>query len=380
MTTTSAQGVTALATGPAREAVAAVLASLDAGLAGRQAKVVAFFASSHYDPQLLAGPLSAHFPHAQVIGCSTAGEFTQDASGVTGISAIALHDGQVERCVAALAELGEDPYAAVQAAVGALDTRWGAPLRDVGPEHLGLVLIDGMHGHEELVSIALGDALPHLDVVGGSAGDDLRFDRTWVSVGDEVSFQGAALLVARMAAPFVVLQSSSFRTTGRALRVTRADAGDRVVHELNGRPAALAYAEAVGCLPDELDDAVFMRAPLGLVIDGAPFVRSPQAVNADGSIRFYCQVVEGAELELMSSGDLVSDTAEALLSAVDRLGGSASASLLFNCILRRLEMDEAGSTAAFLDALGPTPAAGFHTYGETWLGHMNQTLTGVVIA
>jgi hypothetical protein len=52
--------------------------------------------------------------------------------------------------------------------------------------------------------------------------------------------------------------------------------------------------------------------------------------------------------------------------------------VLFNCILRRLELDANGSTQAFVQTFKEISAAGFHTYGESWLGHMNQTLTGVL--
>lgn len=75
---------------------------------------------------------------------------------------------------------------------------------------------------------------------------------------------------------------------------------------------------------------------------------------------------------------LVGETETALRRAVDELGGEASDAVMFNCILRRLELDATKQGDAFVRALGGIPTAGFHTYGESWLGHINQTLTGIV--
>ena len=51
----------------------------------------------------------------------------------------------------------------------------------------------------------------------------------------------------------------------------------------------------------------------------------------------------------------------------------------FNCILRRLEMDADDSHGAFTECFD-APTAGFHTYGESWLGHINQTLTAILFS
>lgn len=377
-TSATAQLARAHVSGTAATAVPELVARLRSGLQGVPAVAVLYFASNRFDPFDLAGPISAAFPRAAVIGCSTAGEFTDEVNGTGGISAVAFPFGVLTGAVAALGELSHDVAVGTQAAVSRLERVIGVELRDLGPaDHVGFVLIDGMHGDEEQVNDALGNAAPLLEFVGGSAGDDLAFDRTWVAAGDEVSYHGVALLVARSAVPYHVVKTCSFVPAGRTLRVTGADVAGRLVTELDGRPAAEVYAESVGVRVPELDSAVWMRYPVGLMIDGQPWIRSPQSV-VDGGIRFYAQLRPGMQVELMCSGDLVADTRAMIERARADLGGRARGAVLFNCILRRLEMDADGTAGAFLSTLAGIPTAGFHTYGETWLGHVNQTLTGVV--
>jgi hypothetical protein len=372
------QLVRARVTGAASSAVPELTSCLLSGLRGTPAAAVLYFASSRYDPQHLAGPISAAFPGAAVIGCSTAGEFTDQVDGTGGISAVAFPHGLLTGAVAALGELSGDVEAGTQAAVSRLEWRLGIQLRDLDPaDHVGFVLLDGMHGCEEKVNDTLGNAAPLLEFVGGSAGDDLAFERTWVAAGEEVSYHGVALLVARSGVPYQIVKTCSFVPTGRTMRITKADVAGRYVQELDGRPAAEVYAEAVGVPMHTLDSAVWSRYPVGLMIDGQPWIRSPQSV-VDGGIRFYAQLRPGMQVELMSAGDLVGDTREAMERALASLGGQVRGAVLFNCILRRLEMDAEGLTESFLAALGQIPSAGFHTYGETWLGHVNQTLTGIV--
>jgi hypothetical protein len=370
----------AQATGPAAEAVASIVASLHAELAGRAAGVVLYFASADYSPTELAGPLAAAFEGASVLGCSTAGEFTDHASGTHGIAAVALPVGITGRHAAALGHLENDVATGTSDALRTIETELGTPLRDLDPgTWVGFVLIDGMHGSEEVVNEQIGNAAPLLNIVGGSAGDDLAFDRTWVAVGDQVSWQGVAFVIAEVLVPFEVLKTCSFTPTGTVLRITKADVATRTVWEFDGRPALDVYAESLGLATTAVDASAFLEHPVGLMVDGVPFIRSPQQIVEGGGIRFYCQILEGMEVEVMQGGDLVADTAAAVSAARESLG-TASGAVYFNCILRRLELDALDQTVPFVDALGGIPSAGFHTYGETWLGHINQTLTGVVFA
>ncbi|WAZ26338.1 FIST C-terminal domain-containing protein [Streptomyces cinnabarinus] len=370
--------VRAHATGPVHRAVTRLVTELERGLTGRGATALLYFASSSYDPTVLAPAIAAHFPHTVAIGCSTAGEFTDLRNGTGGISAVVLPDDVVTHAAAALGDLGEDPGRGTAAALGALERLTHSQLRHLDTaRHVGFVLIDGVRGAEEEVNDMLGNAAPLLDFVGGSAGDDFALRSTWVAVGADVSYEGVALMVCRSAAPYRVVKTCSFTPTGQVLRVTRADPASRLVHEFDGRPAAEAYADAVGLAVTALDVDVFMDRPVGLMIDNHPWIRTPQAVAPGGGLHFWAQIMPGMEVEIMRSGDLLTDTRAVLRRARLDLGGAAGA-VLFNCGFRRLEMDAKGLSPAFPTALDGIPTAGFHTYGESWLGHVNQTLTGVV--
>lgn len=342
------------------------------------AAVVLFFASPALSGAPIAQRLTEAFPGVPVVGCTTAGEFTERGNATGGVSAVALPRTIVTRAAAALAPLETGVDVAVGGAFGEVERALQVALREADPtRYVGLVLIDGLHGSEERVNEVLGNHAPLLSFVGGSAGDDLRFDRTDVFCGRETSSHGAVLLVLEMAVPFNIVKSCSFEPTERTFTITRADVASRTVWELDGRPAAEAYAEAVGCPVADLAARVFMSHPLGLMIDDEPWIRSPMKVVDGGGIRFYCQILPGMDVSLMRSTDLVGETRNAFKRAMDELG-PASGAIVFNCILRRLEIDEKDLAADFVAALGGIPVAGFHTYGESWLGHINQTITGIM--
>jgi len=355
-----------------------VLETLFTEFDGLDPTLIVLFAGHRRDGAGLTRKLSQRYSKAAVVGCTTAGEFSETSSGVDGVSALGLGPGIVKRAAAAIAPCGRSIDAGVRTALDRISTRLGLSLRDADPDkYVGLVFIDGLHMREERVNEALGNAAPLMSFVGGSAGDDCEFERTRVFCNGEEIDDGAVLIVLESAVPFTITKTCSFESTGRTLVVTKADQANRTVYEFDGRNAVEAYAEAVGVKPDELDASVFMVSPVGLMIDGAPWIRSPQRAIEGGGLRFYCRIDEGMEVHLMKTTDLVRDTREAIGKARDRLGGQLRGGLAFNCILRRLEMDAGRLHPAFLSSFEGMKVAGFHTYGESWLGHINQTLTGL---
>jgi hypothetical protein len=231
-------------------------------------------------------------------------------------------------------------------------------------------LADGLSGAEETVMDEIGNQ-SNLTFVGGSAGDDLAFKKTHVFVQGKACSDAAVLALIETAVPFKVVKTQSFRVRPEVLLATKVDEGKREVLEFNGQSAAKAYADALKVTPPELPGQ-FMRHPLGLVIDGEPFVRSPQMVVGD-TVRFYCQILQGMELHLLESEDIVQDTAKALQSLAKPI-----AMVNVHCILRTLELKAKNQCDAYGAVFANVPTIGFSTYGEEYIGHINQTSTILV--
>jgi hypothetical protein len=353
-------------------------ADLVGQLEGVDASAVVVFMGHKRDGAALMRRLCAHFPSAEVIGCTTAGEFTEGSYGVGGAVAIAVSRRTAPRAAGALARLDGNVLEAIRAATKRISEKLGKDLRECDPSrYVGLVLLEGLKQKEEAVNDALGQIAPFLSFVGGSAADDFLFQETRIHRNDLMSTDGAALLVLELSGRFALMKTSSFRPRSKAFRVTRADPGRRAVYELDGAPIADVYAGALDLPPGRLDGKVFASHPLGLMIDGSPWIRSPQEVQSDGAIRFACQLIEGMRVHVMDPTDLIDDTRRAFADGALSLGGPIEGAILFNCGHRRVQMEQYQLVKPFRELLR-FPTAGFHTFGESWLGHMNHTLTGLL--
>jgi hypothetical protein len=333
-------------------------------------RVVVFFASASYDAATLSRQMNEAFPDACVVGCTTAGEIAGGRMLTGSVAAMFLEGDIVADAASAVVEnIGSE--LSVGPALREMERHFQAPVSawDLAT-HVGLVLVDGLSGAEERLMEKLGDATDVV-FVGGSAGDDLQFRRTFVLDGGRCYSGAAVLVMLRLRRGFEILKTQSFRQAGKTLVATKVDEASRTVIEFNGRPALDAYAEALGVGP-ELAPPLFFQNPLGLMIDGEPFVRSPQRAQ-DGSIVFYCHIKEDTELELLRAADIVSDTRMAVEAR--KAAGEVRGLIDFQCILRTLQLRQEDRCDQYGAIFHGIPMLGFSTYGEAYLGHMNQTST-----
>ncbi|HRI65983.1 MAG TPA: FIST N-terminal domain-containing protein [Polyangium sp.] len=353
---------------------------LVAGLSGADARLVVFFAGITHDGGTIGRALVERFPGAHVVGCSSNGEFCDVGYGKGGAVAIAIGGDRIGKCVAAMADVGGDIDAGIRAAAEFMATQLGQTLSDLSPDkYAGLVLLEGARGREEKINEALGNVAPFLPFVGGSAGDDITFSGTWTFVDGKLEKDGTALVVMEMLVPFVVMKTCHFEATERTVKVTRVDASRRLILELEGKPAAPYYAEALGVDPAALAFPHFLANPLGLMIDGEPWLRSGVRVQGD-ALLFACAVVEGSRLHFMRANDMVADTQAKFDKSREALGGSVGGAIFFNCAYRMIEASMNGTDEAYHRVLSTVAHVGLHSNGESYIGHINQTLTGLMFA
>jgi hypothetical protein len=348
------------------------VADIQNQLIGIDPKLVIFFASTSFAPDEIAERMEAAFPTAETFGCSTAGEITTGKMLTKSLVAMAFNQQAIKNSkVEVLEDLNKESYRAFNA----FQRHFSKSMKEMDPkQYVGIILIDGLCRKEELIMDKMGD-LTNVNFIGSSAGDDLKFESTYVYANGKSYNQAAVLAILEPATDITFVKTQSFRELPQKLTVTKANEFTREVYEFNGKPAAVAYAEAMGVSVEEATKR-FMHNPVGLIFEGEPFVRSPQQIKGN-SMLFYCSVKEGMELSLLESTDIIASTKQSLDAARTELGG-ISGVINFNCILRTLELNQKGLSEEYGKVFEGVPTVGFSTYGEQYIGHINQTATMLV--
>lgn len=359
----------------AGEACAEIAAALQpAGM-----EMLLFFCSSFYDLDALADALKRNFPDVPAIGCTTAGEIAPSGYGSRGIVAISFPKDDVKTQTLRLEHLHQfDPAASLEQAHAVVRTFEESSAASPA-NTFALMLIDGLSQREEQVTRVLQRALGGIALFGGSAGDDLRFEKTWVFHDGRFHRDAAVVALISTSLPFKVFKTQHFVRGDEKLVVTEAEPATRTIREINGRPAAEEYARIIGATVAALDAACFAAHPVVVRIGGVDFVRSIQKANPDGSLTFYCAIDEGIILTVAKGMNPV----ENLRATLEDLGkelGPPQIVLVCDCILRNLEFQQTEQTDLLGQIFNDYHVVGFSTYGEQFCGiHINQTLTGIAI-
>ncbi|NUS18355.1 MAG: hypothetical protein HOQ25_00945 [Mesorhizobium sp.] len=353
-------------------AVAAEAAIVDASFA------LLFFSQSLVDAAALAQALKLHAPSLAYAGCSTAGEITPQGLEEGHILALLLPSASFSIVSTMVENLSSSGMDRITGEVAALRRLLRGRIGHGRARNIfALCFIDGLSYAEEAVTSAIHWGLDDIPLIGGSAGDDLKFETTTLIANGKVASDSAVVVLVATEIPFHVFKTDNFIPTDEKLVVTASDPDHRVVREFNATNAAEEYAASVGIVPQTLTPLSFASHPVVVKVGGEYYCRSIQRMHADGSLSFFCAIDDGVVLSIAQPKNMVEATRSALQDVEHRLGG-IDMILGFDCVLRRLDARNRQVFRDISELYRTNKVIGFGTYGEQYRSmHLNQTFTGI---
>jgi hypothetical protein len=245
------------------------------------------------------------------------------------------------------------------------------------PDLAGLLLIDGLSCREELLTHTMRHLLEEIPMVGGSAGDGMRFRETHLLHGGTIGGDRAVLVLLASRRPLRVFRSSHHAAGERLAVITRADTAARKALELNGEPAAAEYARLTGV--ETLCDRTFAAHPMMVRAGGDYHARAVMRAESDGALAFHSAIERGLVLRIGHSTGML----DRLAAALDRCGENEAgldAVIVFDSVQNRIEAEAAGLSDDLLAIYRRDRFVGFHTYGEQYRDlHLNRNVLGLAI-
>ena len=338
------------------------------------AHLIVFF-SPRYSPDEVAAAMSGTFPDTPFSGCTSAGEISPAGICTGSIQVVAFERSTFRFVSTVIENAGSTGVEDASQIARRLKSKFVDPCN--ASNKFALLLTDGLSNHEETLVAAVNWALGDIQMIGGSAGDDLKFESTALIHNGRTVKDAAILMLVETEVPFHAFKTQNFDPTSVKLVITAADAERRIVHEFNAEPAALEYASAIGLIPEDLGPFSFASHPLVVKVGSDYYCRSIRNMNPDGSLSFFCAIDVGLVLTVARPTDLAEAT-EATLSEVDNILSGTQMILGFDCILRRLDAENRQMGSRMEQIYRHHNVVGFHTYGEQYNAmHLNQTLTGI---
>lgn len=340
-------------------------AELDASFDSEQTLIILFGSAKIETIKKPLEELVGHFPKSIIMGASSAGEIVRDELLEDGmVVAILYFEHTPIRLISQVNAVPEDSYESGSSIARAL-------LRD---DLKGMfVLSDGLHVNGSQLTKGINAILPsNIPVTGGLAGDDDRFEKTWVLVdGRPVSNY---IIAVGFYGKYIHMGYSSrggWDRLGMERKVTCSE--NNILYELDGQPALDIYKRYLGDKADGLP-ASGLLFPLELKEGNdsdETKVRTILAVNEeDHSITFAGDIPEGSHATLMKANfdRLIDGAAQAAESiSLDDYHDEPLLNIAISCVGRRLVLKQRteNELEATLESLpAKTQQIGFYSYGE----------------
>ncbi|MDO8408007.1 MAG: FIST N-terminal domain-containing protein [bacterium] len=329
------------------------------------------FASVAFDQAELVRGVQEASHGASGVGCTDAGEITGAGPSEKSVAVMAIASDQIHFTTGLSEDIKGGARAAGAAVAKGVQGAAPAPLRTF------IMLPDVLVGNgADIVRGVLEVLGEHFPVVGGAAGDDFLFKKTYEYHDGRVVSGAVAGVGLSGTFTFAMGVRHGWVPIGVPMKVTKSDGA--VLHELDHRPAVSIYEDYFGAEAEALRREPLARMaityPLGLKVPDLDeyLIRDPITVDEHGAITCAAEIPEGSEVRLMIGSkeravEAAEDAAHHMMRDFEAQHSSPKLLLMFNCIAReKLFAQKAKDEIdAIMRIVGPeVPLLGFYTYGE----------------
>ncbi|MEW6097194.1 MAG: FIST N-terminal domain-containing protein [bacterium] len=337
------------------------------------------FTTDSYDQEAVFTSVKEVVGDSRIVGFCCGGVITSDGVLTQGVGVCTLSGSELRVATSLQKGLSNAPQTVGERAAKDL-------LASGIDNGVIFVLPDGFGANISEVVYRLYDSMgPDFKYIGGCAGDNLRFFKTYQFT--EAGVESDAVAVALLDG--LAIQTAighGWNPIGAPLIIGNVD-GKKVI-EIDGERAFDAYSRRLGGIPLDKFHEYGMKYPLGFPnISGSYLIRDPLTVNPDKSINFVTEIppnvvgyiMEGKVSNLIKAAGWVAKTSAQKVS-------QPQFALCFDCISRYLLMGKKfeKELEIITESIGKDiPILGALTFGEvgsyagTPLFH-NKTFTIVV--
>lgn len=329
------------------------------------------FASVKYNQEKMIEGIRDASGNAPLVGCSSAGEITEESPHEEAVVVIVVASDVITFTYDVSERVSEGARIAGQEV--AQKVQKNAP----GELEAFLTFPDVLTGNGADIVRGVRDELgEHFPVIGGAAGDDFLFEKTYQYADDQVISGGVTGVGLSGDFALGVGVRHGWMPAGTPRTVTKSDGAE--LYELDNEPAIELYREYFGEKTEKLQEEPLARIaityPLGIKVPDLDeyLIRDPITVNEDGSITCAAEIPEGSEIRIMVGNkekaiDAAEDAAKKLMNDFEAQNAEPEMVLLFNCIAREKLFGQRAQDE--IDTIRNTigdnvPIAGFYTYGE----------------
>ena len=363
------ESVVAIATNPdARTAGEMIGAEIFEKSGKKNPDALLVFSSSRYDYSALLDAIHSSCEPKNMIGSSSAGEFTGNSLLEGAVCAVAIWSDQLKFSSGVGTNLRSDLTKAAEE----VSVHFKGTNSSEYRYHTAIVMTDALAGYtDELIQALNKKTKGKYQIVGGGAGDDANFSETVVFCGRKALKDAVVALEILSNEPVGIGVKHGWTPGSSALRVTEAN-GTTLI-SVNGMPAIEVFQEYAEETKQHFDTKnpipFFLHNVIGIYTSSGYKIRVPLAINEDGSISCASNVPEGSTIHIMktTSKSAVHAAEEAAEMAMSQMNGQKpKVALFFDCVATRLRLgiDFKMELNAISETLNGADFVGCNTYGQ----------------